>query len=567
MENTINNKGVIPLLIAIYARVSTAKQEEEETIKNQLGVIQEFAEKNNYRIVQKYIDDGWSGDMLARPALDQLREDAKKKIWKAVLIYDPDRLARRYSYQELVMDELRDLGLETIFITTPSPKTGEEKILYGVKGLFAEYERVKITERFRLGKIRKAKEGHLVVSEAPYGYKYIPKQEGKHGYYEINKQEAEVVKTIFSWVADEGLTLRSVVKRLHEFGILPRKSKRGVWNTSTLTSLLRNKTYIGEARYGSSYSVVPENPLKKDIYRKIKKTSRRMRPEDEWIKIPAPAILEEVLFLRAAKQLKSNFDFSRRNKKNEYLLAGRIYCVCGSRRAGEGPQHGKHLYYRCTDRVLSFPLPSECNERGINARIADKLVWEKIKEFMTSPELLMNQVKQWLNKQHVKAEKSDFSVIDLQKEIGKLKKEEDRYLRAYGAELITMEKLKEYTNDLRNKISSIENQISHIKGIGQPAENIKLPTDEDVKEFCKKASEVLCNLNFELKKQIISNVVEKVIGTKERLLVQGCLPVDNHNYVKMCSLDRYGANTTRHDFSKIIPFEFRIKINSNIRAK
>ena len=97
-------------LIAVYARVSTARQEEEGTIETQLSAVREFAGKNNYAIVKDYVDNGWSGDMLARPALDQLREDAKKKLWQAVLIYDPDRLARRYSFQELVMDELREYG-------------------------------------------------------------------------------------------------------------------------------------------------------------------------------------------------------------------------------------------------------------------------------------------------------------------------------------------------------------------------------------------------------------------------------------------------------------------------
>ena len=163
-------------MIAVYARVSTARQEEEGTIETQLLAVREFAKKNNYNIVKEYIDDGWSGDMLARPQLDQLRQDAKNKIWEGVLSYDPDRLARRYSYQELVMDELREAGVEVLFVTTPSPKNGEEKILHGVKGLFAEYERAKISERFRLGKMRKVKEGHILVSEAPYGYAYILKK-------------------------------------------------------------------------------------------------------------------------------------------------------------------------------------------------------------------------------------------------------------------------------------------------------------------------------------------------------------------------------------------------------
>jgi len=285
-------------LVAIYGRVSTSNQENEGTIESQLLAVREFAKRNGYVVVREYLDEGWSGDTLIRPALDQLRMEAKQKIWEGVLIYDPDRLARRYSYQELVMDELREARIEVIFVTTPAPKNPEEKVMYGMRGIFSEWERMKITERFRLGKVRKVKEGHILVSEPLYGYKYIPKNGEKQGYYEINSEEAKIVKMMFDWVGNEGLTLRAVVRRLQELGIKPRKSKRGVWNTSTLTTLFRNRAYIGEARWGSSYAVVPENPINKEKYRKMKKSSRRNKPEEEWIasKIPVPVIINRELF-------------------------------------------------------------------------------------------------------------------------------------------------------------------------------------------------------------------------------------------------------------------------------
>ncbi len=213
--------------VALYARVSTGRQEKEQTIKNQIEVCAEFARKHNYTIVKEYTDEGWSGDMLARPALDALRNDVKSNMWEAVLIYDPDRLARRYSYQELITDELREAGIEVFFSTIDTPKNSEERIVYGVRGLFAEYERVKITERFRLGKLRKLKEGHILTSEAKYGYTYFPKQGYIHGYCVINEEEAKNVQMIFDFV-DAGLTLKGIVKRLHELNIKPRKSKRGV---------------------------------------------------------------------------------------------------------------------------------------------------------------------------------------------------------------------------------------------------------------------------------------------------------------------------------------------------
>src|ERR1700730_8493424 len=197
-------------LIAIYARVSTARQEEDGTIETQLGVLRDYARQHGHTMVKEGVDDGWSGDILARPSLDELRADAPKKLWQAVLIYDPDRLARRYSYQELVMDELRERRLDVIFITVSSPKNSEEKILHGVRGLFAEYERAKIAERFRLGKLRKVKDGHVLVTEAPYGYTYIPKRGSEHGYFVIAEEEARVVRMIFGWVVNERLPLRQV---------------------------------------------------------------------------------------------------------------------------------------------------------------------------------------------------------------------------------------------------------------------------------------------------------------------------------------------------------------------
>ena len=529
--------------LATYSRVSTSNQEDQQTIEIQLSTLRDFAKEKGYSIVKEYTDDGWSGDMLARPALDQLRQDAKERVWEAVLIYDPDRLARRYSYQELVMDELREAGIEVMFVTIPTPKNSEDKILHGVRGLFAEYERAKIAERFRLGKLRKAKEGYVLTTEAPYGYRYIRnnKETKTHGYYEINEEEARVVRMIFQWVADEGLTLRSVVRRLQEMGIKPRKSKRGVWNTSTLTTLLRHKGYIGEAYWGRSYAVVPEKPLKVAKYKKMKKTSRRIRPENEWYKIPIPALIDRELFNRARAQLEANFKLCQRNKKNEYLLANVIYCPCGRRRAGEGPQRGKHLYYRCTDRVYSFPLPRNCNEGGINARIADNLVWERIVQLMSSRKQMEAEIKQWLNDKKGKAQTSVGDLPSIENEIAKLKNEEDRYSKAYGAGVFTMEQLQEYSASVRERITALETQKAKIQQASQEVDAMGMPNEREIALFAKEAKGVLLgSLNFEEKREIVVNTVEKIEGTQEWLRGRGhiAIPISANNHVVFNTIGR-----------------------------
>jgi site-specific DNA recombinase len=555
------------LLIAVYARVSTARQEEEGTIDTQLSAIREFATKNNFAIVKDYIDNGWSGDMLARPALDQLREDAKKKLWQAVLIYDPDRLARRYSFQELVMDELRERGIETLFVTVPPSRNHEDRLLYGVRGIFAEYERTKIAERFRLGKVRKAKEGHIVTSHAPYGYTLITKRDGKPGYYEVNNYEARIVERIFSMIADEGLSIRKLAGRLQELGIPPQKSPRGVWNTSTLCTLLRNRTYIGEGHFGASYAVVPQKPLKKDTYKKIKKTSRRTRPKSEWITIPTPAIVDKELFERAQQRLKDNFVMARRNRKNEYLLSGKIRCVCGRTRAGEGPQRGKHLYYRCTGRVLNYPLPPTCKERGINARITDELVWEKIVELMSSKSSMLKQVERWTGEQRNAPQGPEVDGGAMRQELTRLKQQEDRYTRAYAEGLFSIAKLHGYIAPLRAKMAAVEAESASVQG--RSREHHAFPTLEPgaIEAFSAKAASALRNLNFEEKRAIVINVIDRVVASQEVAEVHGYIPITD--YVELCSEYRGAANTTRHGrdnrSGKSVPFELVIPLPPPLR--
>jgi len=546
-------------LIAIYARVSTARQEEEQTIDNQIHELEDFAKKNAWIIVKRYVDDGWSGDILARPQLDLLRQDAGEKLWDAVLIYDPDRLARRYSYQELVTDELREAGAEVAFVTTPAPKNGEEKILHGVKGLFAEYERVKIAERFRIGKMRKVREGHILTSEGPYGLTYVPMKDREHGHYVVNHEEARVVQLIYRWVDEEGTTVRGVVKRLQEMRIKPRRSKRGVWSPSTVSHMLHNTTYIGEAYYGRSYAVVPERPRKIERYRKLRKTSRRINPSEHWIKIAVPSILDRTLFSRVQERLKSNFDLASRHTKNNYLLGGILWCGCGNRRTGSGAKQGRNLYYGCIGRVRNFPFPSTCEERAVNARIADDLAWQKISQLMSSPELLRSQIQQWLAGRQDKAERADVDVDTIEKEIARAQNEEDRYNKAYGAGLLSLDQLRDYTLAVREKIVSLKAQIAQASEAVATASAINLPSEEQIERFAAKATATLKNLNFGAKRAIVRSVVERCVISSDELRIHGYLPVENSN-VELCSNHRHSQNTIDNNENQVIPFEFLLKL-------
>ena len=436
------------------------------------------------------------------------------------------------------MDELKEAGIEVIFVTISAPKNSEDKILHGVRGLFAEYERAKIAERFRLGKLRKIKNGELLVSEPLYGYKYIPRTENIAGHYEIDEYESGIIKQIFNFIANDKMTLRGVVKKLQELNIKPRKSKRGVWNVSTIRSQVINRAYIGEAHWGSSYAVVPENPINIEKYRKVKKSSRKIKAVEDWYIIPVPPIIDKDVFERANLQLKDNFKLCQRNKKNEYLLGSRIYCTCGHRRNGEGIKNGKHLYYRCSSRVHSFPHKTTCIEKGIDARIADKLIFDKIAEIMSSPELMQKQLKRWLSTKEVKKESDTLDIPNIEKQIKKLKEEEDRYNKAYGAGVMSIDKLKEYTSTIKEQISDLKSKIDIYNDESKEI-SLNLPKEDEMLSYSIEATKMLKNLDFAQKRDIVLNTVEKVTASQEKLTVIGYLPITSSSNYEYKSISRH----------------------------
>ena len=547
MENIIQKEGK---LIAVYGRVSTSAQEVQETIEAQLLEVRKFAREHGYIIVKEYIDEGWSGDVLMRPSLDQLRLDAKKHMWEAVLIYDPDRLGRRYTYQEVVMDELKERGIDTLFVTIPPIKNENDQLFYEIRGSFARYERMKISERFRMGKLSRINQGHVLVTEAPYGYRYILNSGKKGtpsyiaGHFEVNNNEAKVLLDIFKWVADDGLTLKAVIKRLYEKDIRPRKSKRGIWSTSTLSTLLRNETFIGLAHWGTSYAIVPQKPMREQKYRKNKKTSRRMRPKSEWMTIKVAPIIDKELFDRTELKLRENFALLGRNKINNYLLSGKIWCTCGRRRTGEGPQHGKHLYYRCSDRIYCFPLPRQCHQKGINARIVDEAIWKRFVQIARTPKLMEEQVKRYLDKRRVNAQQESFFDFESTKDsVEKIKNQEDRYTKAYSEGVISLEKLKEYIAPLKEKLISLEKSLARASAEQNVVTEISLPNEEEIKKFSEEVSEYLDGLSFSSKKCIIQSAITKITSEQTDLQVHGLLNF-GEIYVKLFTKDSDGTSTS-----------------------
>src|SRR5712675_754074 len=147
--------------VALYARVSSDGQARDNTIASQIAALQERVAADGFRVLpdHAYVDEGYSGTILLRPALEKLRDAVAAGIVTRIYIHAPDRLVRRYAHQILLIEEFHRVGAEVIFLNHSIGGTAEDDLLLQVQGVIAEYERAKILERGRRGRRHAARSG------------------------------------------------------------------------------------------------------------------------------------------------------------------------------------------------------------------------------------------------------------------------------------------------------------------------------------------------------------------------------------------------------------------------
>lgn len=513
--------------VALYARVSTEKQEKQDTIGSQLEALRVYARDKGSSIIDEYVDEGYSGELLDRPGLDRLRDDAKKKIFEAVLVHSPDRLSRKYIYLGLVEEELKKSGIDIVYLNRPDAKnTPEDMLLNHVQGAIAEYEKAKTAERTRRGRLHKARKGSLVTSQAPYGYRYINgnRVKGVEGRYEMNEGEGKVVKLIFGLFVNKRLSIRAIARELTRLGIQPQRGRQ--WRTSSLHRILRNETYAGVTYYNKHLSIEPEKRRDETKYRRLKNTSRKLRPKDQWIPIPLSedlVLVDRKTFERAQAQLITNSNMSPRNVKYHYLLRGLVRCgECGSPLNG-CPCHGK-LFYRCGNRGRTFPLPKSCKVSMVKADLLERVVWDKFCEAVSDPRLITQQIEKLEDRVSKRRVDASGSLIQVDKAMKVVGSEEGRLLDAYTGGAISLEQLKAQMVKIRVRQEDLEREKQGLlERQGTPTASVK----KSIGEYLKQVKERLADLgdDFEGKRQLLTMALNVVLVEGSVVRIKGIIPV------------------------------------------
>jgi site-specific DNA recombinase len=526
---------------ALYARVSTAQQEEQGTIASQVATLRERIRQDGHLLdpAHEFIDDGVSGTYLARPSLDRLRDLASERVFDMLYVLGPDRLARRYAHQCVVLEELARWQIEVVFLNHPGGDRPEDRMLVQILGVLAEYEREVIRDRLRRGKLYKARQGQVFSVTPAYGCRYVPLTQPGGGRWEVYEPEAAVVRCIYHWCVEEHLSTHAICRRLNgeEDGyerVSPRKAQR--WSCTTVNTILRRPAYQGTAYYNRTIKD-PRRTIgqPKTKGRGLRKANCRVeRNQDEWIPVAVPSIVSSSLWEQAQIQLDMSKRFApRNNKRHFYLLRGLLICgECGRALAGRSYANGTVRYY-CTNQGSSRSLAKPCPCPPVDGNVVEPLVWQAVVELLTNPQLILDY---YLARQDEDVV-TPHELKRMRQELSQIKNQEQRLLDAYQAGVIDLDELETRRQALAQHRKALEQREADLEQLAQQqARQDALTTD--VVRFCENIQSLLQSPTPEEQQEVLRLVVDHISVGKEQLTIKHIVPLPGDS--RLCT-QRYNV--------------------------
>lgn len=536
--------------VALYARVSTLNQVHQQTIDQQLDRLRTHLQTQGLALDDRLIfrDDGHSGARLSRPGLDGLRDAARERVVDRVVMTSPDRLARNYVHQVLLLEEFERQGCQVEFLDRPMSRDPHDQLLLQIRGAVAEYERTLIAERMRRGRQARLRAGVLLPwTRAPYGYRLHPDRPRDPSGVVLEPGEASVVADIFSLYLEPGVSLLQVARALRERRIRSPTGKPA-WPPATVRGILRNPAYVGQVYVGRISYRPPR--IRRSATHPIGRPhdSRIEAPPAEWVPVAAiPAIVTQAQFDLAQSKLAKNRCFARRhNTAHSYLLRALVSCGhCRRACIGRASARGGYAYYVCAGKIKSAALGREpCPARYAPAGPLDELVWRDLCEVLTHPAELTRALErthagQWLP-QELQARHGNLRKgrADLGRQLERLT---DAYLRA----IIPLPEYERRRRELEQRDQSLaEQEVQLSAQADRQGEIAGLAIA--IEDFCARVRAGLDNAAFDQKRQLVELLIDRVVVTEAEVEIRYVIPTHpSSEHVRFCHLRKDYFNRIR----------------------
>ncbi len=512
---------------AIYVRVSTTGQEEDGTsLETQETACRGYAAERGHVVDEGHVyRDVHSGvELWERRELQRLREAIRRHSVEVVIAYAIDRLARDPVHLGVIITEAEHAGVDVLFVTEPLDNSPEGQLIRFVRGYAAKVEHEKIRERSLRGKRARVEAGkiHSHAGEL-YGYR----RDKAAGVRVIYEPEAAVVRRIFRWVAEDGLSTRLIARRLYDEDIpSPAVGKRTYsdparvphWGRGVVRRILSEPAYKGETIVWRWKTIDPRR-------------ARILRPEQDWLKLPdgtTPAIVSPDLWDAVQSRLATNRGTRTRNEARPCLLRGLVICGMCSRRMRSIPEHGRRVY-RCSSRET----PSgPCGGKRVPAGDVEAWAWERVSAILRDPRLIAAEVERL---RHGGPDSALAGQLEAARGLlGKLEKQQERLIRRFGAsdddsfpwELVDREisRLQQEKGQIQATIGQIEQRLAE-----------QLATVEQLgalTAYCERVAKNLDGFGFDEKRLALEALAVQVVANGREWQLLGEVPLQDAGGVR-----------------------------------
>jgi site-specific DNA recombinase len=530
--------------VAIYGRVSTSQQVEHQTIEQQLGrltthVGAHAAEGWALEPAHVFRDDGYSGAVLARPGLDRLRDAIKGREIDRVLVTAPDRLARNYVHQMVLLEEWARAGCGAEFLDRPMSDDPHDHLLLQIRGAVAEYERTLIAERMRRGRLAKLRAGALLPwTYPPYGYRLSPDRPRDPAGVTIDPAEAAVVAELFAMYREPGTSLMQLAMRLDARGV-PTPRDRPRWSSPTIRGILRNPTYTGHVYAQRTQYRAPTH--RRSATHPIGRPHGTAVPQsaDTWLLVgQVPAMVSQAHFDEVQAKLAINRSFARRNNTaHPYLLRALVSCGhCGLACTARAT-NGRSFYYLCGGKGHSTfsHRATCCPARHTPAGQLDELVWNDLRTLLSEPVPLAAAVARahggaWLPQELLARRET------LRRGQAHLGQQLERLTDAYLRAIIPLDEYERRRRDLEQRVRALAGQEEQLRSEAARQQQLA-GMAASLEAFRERVGRGLDRADFEQRRQLVLLLIDRVVVTDAEVEIRYVLPTTPESeHVRFCHL-------------------------------
>lgn len=538
---------------ALYARVSTDRQTEKYGLEAQLVGLRKRAQERGYDLVadgdrDAFVDDGFSGGDLNRPAIGRLRRAVANGQVDVVLCYDPDRLSRSLKDQLLVTDEFEHAGrLE--FLTQEMDASPEGNLFFAIRGAVSEFEKEKIRERTQRGKQEKARQGQVVNP----GLLPAWLTSGDAGRtVQVVPEWATIACDVYRWFTEEGLSLRAICQRLYDLDVQTPSGRGTRWQPCTVKRWLSNAAAMGEYRQLATVSTAPRRPQAGATHHRTSRTD-----PTRGVVVPVPPIIPRETWEIAQHRLRDNLTFSRRNARRFYLLRGLLFCsACDGRMAGFTPRDGVRRY-RCGSSGSAYRVDGRrrCDAPvQVKADDIEAEVWDRVTALFLNPAALEEELGRRQESGSPTRDSLERELSDVERRLGDITAALDRILSEFARSVFTEDEIERKVDDLRRQRQALSARRStlrsEIDALGQNEAAIR-----GVKAFAERMASGVQDLDDEGRADLLRKVVRRAVverrGKGYVCIIDTVLPVEpppdgpESDHLRFIDSDR-GPGGARH---------------------